>query len=144
MTERKRTPDILSDLLGSAQPSPLRPHPSTLEQQDGTPEYQQDSKMSGQQDGAQGAKEDLGRDETNVDEPKVKATFYLSKSVVEALEDAHLALRRMAGAPRRSGVSKSLIVEKALELALEELALEASQSRLARKITPGNHEETVG
>lgn len=69
---------------------------------------------------------------------KAKATFYLAPDTLEDLEEAWMRLRRMVGkleAEQKSKVSKSLIVEAALQIVLEELEQEAMDSRLAKKLT---------
>jgi hypothetical protein len=66
---------------------------------------------------------------------KVKATFYLSTSTVEALEDAWLILRRQArGAGRKGAISKSAIVDMALKLTLEDLEVKGGDSQIAGKL----------
>ena len=64
---------------------------------------------------------------------KVKATFYLSTETVEDLETGWIQLRRLAPKETRGQVSKSLIVELALQIALEELKSKKDKSLLAKK-----------
>jgi hypothetical protein len=62
----------------------------------------------------------------------------LLPETVEGLEAAWIKLRRRVGQVERvqkTQVSKSLIVEAALEIVLEELEREGTDSRLARKMT---------
>lgn len=64
---------------------------------------------------------------------KVKATYYLSQKAVDALEDAQYQLRKMAG-ESRSKVSKSIIVELAIQMALEDVEAKGNKSRLLKDI----------
>ena len=63
--------------------------------------------------------------------PSVKATFYLTKKVLDSLEEARLKLREMARSEGRAKITKSLIVEVAIQLALEELEASGEKSPLA-------------
>jgi hypothetical protein len=103
MSKRPETPDVigeqggdvLSDVLGAgagAQPATSKP----AKQHDSKTAERRDSKP-------------------------VKATYYLSRDVLNALDSAQLQLRQQAGAGRRGDVSKSAIVEAALRLALDDL-----------------------
>jgi hypothetical protein len=69
---------------------------------------------------------------------KAKATYYLLPETVEDLEAAWIRLRQMVGQVeklQKTQVSKSLIVEAALEIVLEELERKGTDSQLARKMT---------
>jgi hypothetical protein len=114
MATRKPTPDILGDLLGE---------PSTA-QHTGRPVNPYTS-----------APEDLNT-RVPVDHTieRVKATFYLHPEVLERLEDSWHQLRKLAKGTERGKVSKSLIVEVALDLALQDLEGQGEASPLARKI----------
>jgi len=74
-----------------------------------------------------------------ISDNKVKATYYLSQQVIDALEDAQYQLRKMAG-ENRSRVSKSFIVETALRMALEDVEKKGENSRLLDSISaaPGS------
>jgi hypothetical protein len=63
--------------------------------------------------------------------PSVKATFYLTREVLFSLEEARLKLREMARPEGRAKITKSLIVEAAIQLALEELEASEEKSPLA-------------
>jgi hypothetical protein len=63
--------------------------------------------------------------------PSVKATFYLTKEVLYSLEEARLKLREMARPEGRAKITKSLIVEAAIQLAIEELGASGEKSPLA-------------
>ncbi len=63
--------------------------------------------------------------------PSVKATFYLTREVLCSLEEARLKLREMARPGGRAKITKSLIVEVAIQLAIEELEASGEKSPLA-------------
>ena len=52
--------------------------------------------------------------------PSVKATFYLTREVLSSLEEARLKLREMARPEGKAKITKSLIVEVAIQLAIED------------------------
>ena len=114
MATRKPTPDILSDVLGE----PPAAHRT------GTPVPQY------------GSAPDDPHTRTPMDHAveRVKATFYLHPEVLERLEDSWHRLRKWAKGAERGKVSKSLIVEMALELALQDLEGQGEASPLASKM----------
>jgi lipopolysaccharide biosynthesis regulator YciM len=65
---------------------------------------------------------------------RVKATFYLDPTVLERLEEAWHRLRKLTKGAERGKVSKSLIVEVALELALQDLEEQGEASHFASKM----------
>ena len=69
-----------------------------------------------------------------VTRPSVKATFYLSREVLFSLEEARLKLRELARPEGRAKISKSLIVEVAIHLAIEDLEASGEKSPLARML----------
>jgi hypothetical protein len=64
----------------------------------------------------------------------VKATFYLDPVLLDRLEEAWHRLRKWGKGTERAKVSKSLIVEVALELTLQDLEGQGTASPLARKM----------
>jgi len=72
--------------------------------------------------------EDVSAGETE----KTKATYYLSNDTVVELEEAWLRLRRLMATTidkdKRRQVSKSWLVESALQIALEELERKGADS----------------
>jgi hypothetical protein len=66
-----------------------------------------------------------------VTRPSVKATFYLTREVLFSLEEARLKLRELARPEGRAKITKSLIVEVAIHLAIEELEASGEKSPLA-------------
>ena len=123
MAERKKTPDILGSLLGDTS--------KTEYHNTGIPEYHNDSKPV-RKPTSKPASQKKDRDQ----EPagKVKATFYLDSKAVESLEDGWMELRKLADKKSRGRISKSLMVELALQLALEDLRKKGSDSLLAKKL----------
>jgi hypothetical protein len=63
--------------------------------------------------------------------PSVKASFYLTREVLASLEEARLKLRDMARPEGRAKITKSLIVEASIQLAIEELEALGAKSPLA-------------
>jgi len=124
MAERKKTPDILGSLLGDTS----KPEYHNT----GIPEYHNDSKPV-RKPTSKPASQKKDRDQ----EPagKVKATFYLDSKAVESLEDGWMELRKLADKKSRGRISKSLIVELALQMALEDLRKKGSDSLLAKKLS---------
>jgi outer membrane biosynthesis protein TonB len=141
MAERKQIPDIMGGLLGGKAKPPEQPAPPPApagqpaesertepEQPAGKPAKQRASRPVKPAPTRKPAKAPAPPEA----EEKIKATFYLSQDIVDALEDAWLQLRRLAS--DRSSVSKSLIVETALEIALEELTKKGDKSALASRM----------
>ena len=134
--KREETPDVLGKLLGGQKPAAppeeeKAAEPAEQEEEETPPEERPTSKPAKQQarkPARQRAKRTL---ELPVSDEKVKATYYLSPEMLDSLESAWLQLRRMAGQDKRGQVSKSLIVEASLLVALEELKAKAEQSQLA-------------
>ena len=137
MADRKKTPDILGSLLGDTS---MPEYHNT-----GIPEYHNDSKPE-LQPTSKPVRKSTGK---TVSKPtskpvsqkkaeaqpaeKVKATYYLDTEVVEALEEGWMELRKLADKKDRGQISKSLIVELALQLALEDLEKRGADSSLAKK-----------
>ena len=122
MADRKKTPDILGSLLGDTI--------KTEYHNTGIPEYHKDSKPE-----LQSTSKPVSQKKAEPQEPaeKIKATYYLDAEVVEALEEGWMELRRLADKKDRGQISKSLIVELALDMALEELEKRGSESSLCKK-----------
>ena len=114
MADRKKTPDILGSLLGDTS--------KTEYHNNSKPELQPTSKPVSQK-----------KAEPQEPAEKIKATYYLDAEVVEALEEGWMELRKLADKKSRGQISKSLIVELALQLALEDLEKRVAESSLAKK-----------
>ena len=132
MADRKKTPDILGSLLGDTS----KPEYHNT----GIPEYHNDSKPELQSTSKPARKttsKPVSQKKALAEEPaeKVKATFYLDSKAVESLEDGWMELRKLADKKGRGRISKSLIVELALQMALEDLRKKGSDSLLAKKLS---------
>ena len=148
MADRKKTPDILSSLLGDTS----KPEHHIA----GIPEYHNDSKPELQptskpvkqptikpagkptiKPAGKPTSKPVSQKKAQAEEPaeKVKATFYLDSKAVESLEGGWMELRKLADKKSRGQISKSLIVEQALQMALEDLQKKGSDSLLARKLS---------
>ena len=136
MASRKRahqkTPDVLGEVLS-------KPEASGAQTSD-TPERHQDSMLVNQKDGNQvyhkdsiTEKQEDGEMSYHPNAEKVKATFYLSQEAVDALDEAWFRLRRLTKTDK-GRVSKSAIVDIAVQTTLEELETKGSESQLARKM----------
>ena len=131
MADRKKTPDILGSLLGDTS----KPEYHNT----GIPEYHNDSEPELQPTSKPVRKrtsKPVSQKKALAEEPaeKVKATFYLDSKAVESLEDGWMELRKLADKKGRGRISKSLIVELALQLALDELKTKGVNSLLAKKV----------
>ena len=139
MADRKKTPDILGSLLGDT----IKPEYHNT----GIPEYHKDSKPELQPTSkpvrkstgktvSKPTSKPVSQKKPEAQEPaeKVKATYYLDAEVVEALEEGWMELRRLADKKDRGQISKSLIVELSLKMALDELKAQGVNSLLAKKV----------
>ena len=131
MADRKKTPDILGSLLGDTS----KPEYHNT----GIPEYHNDSEPELQPTSKPVRKrtsKPVSQKKALAEEPaeKVKATFYLDSKAVESLEDGWMELRKLADKKGRGRISKSLIVELALQMALEDLRKKGYDSLLAKKL----------
>ena len=63
---------------------------------------------------------------------KAKATYYLDENVLALLDEAWLDLRKMA--INRTSISKSWIVEQAIQMAVQELRDKGSKSSIAKRL----------
>ena len=132
MADRKKTPDILGSLLGDTS----KPEYHNT----GIPEYHKDSKPELQPTSKPVRKrtsKPVSQKKALAEEPaeKVKATFYLDSKAVESMEDGWMELRKLADKKGRGRISKSLIVELARQMALEDLRKKGSDSLLAKKLS---------
>lgn len=132
MADRKKTPDILGSLLGDTSKPEYHNTGIPEYHNDSEPELQPTSKPVRKRT-SKPASQKKDRDQ----EPagKVKATFYLDSKAVESLEDGWMELRKLADKKSRGRISKSLMVELALQLALEDLRKKGSDSLLAKKLS---------
>ena len=111
--KREETPDILGDVL-----DPDETGGSSTENTGDTDENQQGREEENDSSGKEG-----GVDQSNdtEDTPKRKATYYLHEDTLSKLEEVWFQLRQRADEGQKRKVSKSAIVEAAIETAIEEL-----------------------
>ena len=142
MADKNRTPDILGSVLNAPPTAPvddrppIQPKVTTArrrrKQEDNQTESHNTSKTAKQKNGK------MVEQRTSIQQTqdeKIKATFYLAPSAVEGLEDAWVQLRRQArGEHRRRAISKSEIVEAALQLVLEDLDTHGESSQISGKL----------
>jgi hypothetical protein len=129
MDKRRETPDILGDLLGG-EPSSGPASQETVkpaERPAVKPARRQASKTAR-------PKASRPAEEPEPEAGKVKATYYLGLETLDGLEEGWLQLRRLTGREQRTSISKSLILETALQIALEELEQAGRESKLASRI----------
>jgi hypothetical protein len=140
MADRKKTPDILGSLLGDTSKPEYHNTGIPEYHNTGIPEYHNDSEPELQPTSKPVRKrtsKPVSQKKALAEEPaeKVKATFYLDSKAVESLEDGWMELRKLADKKGRGRISKSLIVELALQMALEDLRKKGSDSLLAKKLS---------
>ncbi|PWU14325.1 MAG: hypothetical protein C5B45_04520 [Chlamydiae bacterium] len=116
MGDRLETPDIMSSLMSE----PNKQESNKKIKQENTA----GNKAIKQSNNKTVLKQMLldGTDEETpvLEEPKEKATFNLSVRTLRDLEDKWMEIRRLSGSKQ---ISKTLIVEKAIEMALAEFDL---------------------
>lgn len=144
MTDRKKTPDILADLLDDNTGKTTESAVKTANGSDVLPVKSQTIKTLKPRKSKTATsiseEEMTAEDEENTDENvgKAKITFYLSEDSVELLEDAQRILRRIARkkghALARSATSKSALLELTLRLACADVLANGEQSQLASKV----------
>ena len=139
MAERKKTPDILGSLLGDTSKTEYHNTGIPEYHNDSMPELQPTSKPVKQptiKPAGKPTSKPVSQKKAQAEEPaeKVKATFYLDSKAVESLEGGWMELRKMADKKNRSRISKSLMIELALQMALEDLQKKGSDSLLAKKL----------
>jgi len=133
MADRKKTPDILGSLLGDTSKPEYHNTGIPEYHNDSKPELQSTSKPARKTTSKPVSQKKKAQDQEPAE--KVKATFYLDSKAVEALEDGWMELRKLADKRSRGRISKSLMVELALQLALEDLQKKGSDSLLAKKLS---------
>ena len=112
--KREETPDILGDVLDPDETDGS----SSTENTDDTDENQQGREEAPDSSGQEGGAEELNSSE---EVPKRKATYYLREDTLSKLEELWFQLRQQADEGEKRKVSKSAIVEAAIETAIDEL-----------------------
>lgn len=130
MADRKKTPDIMADLLGGSPPQPtIKPEYHNA----GIPADQQTIKPERKRSAPKAKPAPDKETPKQATREKVKATFYISADIVDRLEDGWSELRKISPKEARGEVSKSFIVETALQDALDGLARSGRTSLLAKR-----------
>jgi predicted component of type VI protein secretion system len=126
--KRKPTPNILGDVLGEEADTE-----DTVETTEPADEAKDEQ---GREEVADGSGEEGSSESTDgLDAAaKRKATYYLSEETLSRLEEAWFGLRQLADEGDKRSVSKSAIVEAALEDAIDDLESEGRDSTIARKL----------
>lgn len=128
--KRQPTPDILGNVLGSEEADPEDASADTAEATDDTDE-EQGREEAADGSGKAGSNESAGNSEAVA---KRKATYYLSEETLSGLEEAWFGLRQLADEGEKRSVSKSAIVEAALEDAIDDLKSDGTDNAIARKL----------
>jgi hypothetical protein len=127
---RQQTPDIMADLMQSSEPASNK----VVEQYSNNdcqqakvapPEVKQENHKTIKLSKNKAIKQDDGME---IIELKEKATFNLSQSTLTKLEDAWIQLKRQFKGEQR--VTKTAIVEMALEICIKELDQKETESTL--------------
>ena len=111
--KREETPDILGDVLDPDETEGS----SSTENTDDTDEEQgrEEARNSSEEEG------DVDQPNDTENSPKRKATYYLREDTLSQLEEVWFQLRQRADEGEKRKVSKSAIVEAAIEAAIDEL-----------------------
>lgn len=126
--KREETPDILGDVLG-ADDTGEGESAQTTEAADADEEQgrEEAADSSGQEGG-------VDRSSSAEDTPKRKATYYLREDTLSELEEVWFQLRQRAGEGEKRKVSKSAIVEAAIEAVIDELKSDEEGSAVLQKL----------
>lgn len=135
MAKRQATPNILGDVLGTAQPAPSQKEPEKEPVAQDKPKSSRPKKVAKKEASApKKTRKPTGRVEAGGEEvEKQKATFYVAQSALDELEDVWIKLRRMTKGSKGS-VSKSGIVEVALQTAIADFQSNGKDSSLAQSV----------
>lgn len=123
--KREETPDILGDVLDEDADAAA-----------GQTDASEESPDEQGREEADQSKEEGGTDDADdMDEvPKRKATYYLREDTLDKLEEAWFRLRQRADEGEKRSVSKSAIVEAAIEAAIEELNTDEKGSAIVQRL----------
>ena len=122
--KRKETEDVLGNVLD--------------EDPDSTPEQTATAEQSREEQGREEAPDSSGQEggaeELNSSEevPKRKATYYLREDTLSKLEEVWFQLRQQADEGEKRSVSKSAIVEAAIETAIDKLDSDGESTLIER------------
>lgn len=126
--KREETPDILGDVLDPDESGGSSSTESAENATDGEEEGREEASDSSEKEG--------GADRSNDTEgtPKRKATYYLHEDTLSELEEVWFQLRQRADEGEKRKVSKSAIVETAIEAAIEELESDEKGSAILQRL----------
>jgi hypothetical protein len=131
---RQQTPDIMADLMQSNEPASnktIQKHSNNdCDQGEApSPEAGQENNKTIKLAKNKATKQDSGMETIYL---KEKATFNLSQSTLTKLEDAWIQLKRQFKGEQR--ITKTAIVEMALEICIKELAQKETESTLYKSL----------
>lgn len=127
---RQNTPDIFADLMGSTTRT-IEPESNKAAEPASHNTIQESVLIVSESTPSNKAIKQAVKPESNktiMDIGKEKTTFNLSKKTLDALEDAWIKLRRKLKGEQR--ITKTLIVERAIEIALDEFDAKSELSDL--------------
>jgi hypothetical protein len=130
---RQQTPDIMANLMsGIVSIIDVEQENHKAIKQPSNREVKPESKEPHREDIESNKTIKLANNKEVTEEPKEKATFNLSLSTLETLEDAWIKLKRQFKGEQR--ITKTAIVEMALELAIEDLEANNTGSKLFKRL----------
>ena len=125
--KREETPDILGDVLDPDETDGS----SSTENTDDTDKNQQGREEAPDSSGQEGGAEELNSSE---EVPKRKATYYLREDTLSKLEELWFQLRQQADEGEKRSVSKSAIVDAALQDAIDEFNTDGGGDPITRQL----------
>ena len=123
--KREETPDILGDVL-----DPDETGGSSTENTDDIDEEQ----GRGEENDSAGKEGGVDQSNGTEDTPKRKATYYLREDTLSKLEEVWFQLRQQADEGEKRSVSKSAIVEAAIEAAIDELESDEGRDAILQRL----------
>jgi len=138
MAPRKMTPDILGIVMDG---NPTKQESNKTVKQEINRRIEQESNSQVKQSQSLDSNHALSTDDKQIyaglnipEELKEKATFNLPLPLLRELEDKWMEIRKITGSKQ---ISKTLLVEKALELAFNEFELRKESSHFYTKLVNG-------
>ena len=124
--KREETPDILGDVLD----------PDETEGSSSTENTDDTDKQQGREEENDSSGKEGGADRSNSanEVPKRKATYYLHEDTLSELEEVWFQLRQQADEGEKRKVSKSAIVEAAIEAAIDELESDEEEDAILQRL----------
>ena len=124
--KRKETEDVLGNVLDE--------DPDSTPEQTATAE--QSREEQGREEAPNSSGQEGGAEELNSSEevPKRKATYYLREDTLSKLEEVWFQLRQQADEGEKRSVSKSAIVDAALQDAIDEFNTDGGGDPITRQL----------